>query len=306
MEPRKIFKSGKGSYILTLPKEWVQKNGLKDGDYLYLDISNDKIIILPQETGKKVAFLDLREFSFDRVLRRIVAHYLADYDTIRVKVSTEEQRRALVYASDILVGMEIMEDTGEEVELMVHLDPSKINMGEMLERISKVCLSMLADFIKLSSEKFDKKMATSIVFREKEVDRLYLLILRLAGDSRFLRTYAKSIERIADHLELMTEAILKLGRSYEEFSLLEKVYEVLRDSTMAFLKRDIEMAEDVLEKVKSLKENVSVLQENLKKYEKLEIIHMKTILDGTVRILAYSSDIAEITIDQSVSDTKNF
>ncbi|MEM0332054.1 MAG: AbrB/MazE/SpoVT family DNA-binding domain-containing protein, partial [Archaeoglobaceae archaeon] len=124
MEPRKIFKSGKGSYILTLPKEWVQKNGLKDGDYLYLDISNDKIIILPQETGKKVAFLDLREFSFDRVLRRIVAHYLADYDTIRVKVSTEEQRRALLYASDILVGMEIMEDTGEEVELMVHLDPS--------------------------------------------------------------------------------------------------------------------------------------------------------------------------------------
>ncbi|MEM0214890.1 MAG: phosphate uptake regulator PhoU [Archaeoglobaceae archaeon] len=302
MEPRKIFKSGKGSYILTLPKDWVLKNGLKDGDYLYLDYSGEKIIILPKETGKKTSFLDLNDLSFDRVLRRIVAHYLANYDVIRVKVNTEEQRRALAFASDLLIGMEVMEDTGDEMELMAHLDPSKINLNEMVERISKVALSMLSDFIKLSSEKFDRKIASSIAFREGEVDRLYLLILRLAGDQRFFRSFVRHVERISDHVENMTEAMLKLGKCYKEFSALKEVYEVLKQSLMAFMKIEIEMAEEVLDKIADLKKEFAKLQEELLKYPKEEMIYLKTIFDSTIRILAYSSDIAEATIDRSIAE----
>lgn len=33
METRKIFRAGRGSYILTLPKEWIRKNGLKEGTF---------------------------------------------------------------------------------------------------------------------------------------------------------------------------------------------------------------------------------------------------------------------------------
>lgn len=302
MEPRKIFKSGKGSYILTLPKDWVQKNGLKDGDYLYLEISGEKIVLFTKETGKKTAILDLNDLSFERVLRRIVAHYLANYDVIRVKVNTEDQRRAVAFASDLLIGMEVMEDTGDEMELMAHLDPSKINLNEMIERISKVALSMLADFIKLSSEKFDKKIASSIAFREGEVDRLYLLILRLAGDQRFFSSFVRHIERISDHVENMSEAILKLGKCYKELSALNEVYELFKQSLMAFMKVEIEMAEEVLDKIANLKKEFTKLQEGLLKYPKEEMIYLKTIFDSTLRILAYSSDIAESTIDRSIAE----
>ncbi|MCS7130362.1 MAG: AbrB/MazE/SpoVT family DNA-binding domain-containing protein [Archaeoglobaceae archaeon] len=300
MEPRKIFKSGKGSYILTLPKDWVQKNGLKDGDHIYLEISDDRITIFPREAGKKEKFLDLESLSFDRVLRRIIAHYLANYDVLRVKVNTEEQRRAIAFASDMLIGMEIMEDTGDEMELMAHLDPSKINLEEMIERISRVCLSMLEDFIKLSSQKFDKKIASSIAFRESEVDRLYLLILRLSGDARFFRSFVRHVERIADHIENMTEAILKLEKSYRELSAISEVYEIAKSSMIAFMKYDIEIAEEVLDKIANLKKDFLKLQEELLKYPKEEMIYLKTILDSTNRILAYSADIAEATIDRSV------
>jgi len=69
---------------------------------------------------------------------------------------------------------------------------------------------------------------------------------------------------------------------------------------MAFLKLDIEMAENVLEKVAGLKGRISNLQERLLNYSKSEIIALKTIIDGMERILAYSSDIAELVIDRSV------
>jgi len=44
---RKVFKSGKGSYILTLPKRWILENGLKDGDSVYLEIKSNKLLSPP-------------------------------------------------------------------------------------------------------------------------------------------------------------------------------------------------------------------------------------------------------------------
>jgi len=299
MEPRKIFKSGKGSFILTLPKDWVLKNGLKDGDFLYLDIQSDRIVVFPRETGKKVAKVDLGDLSFEKVIRRIVAYYLANYDILKLKVNTDEQRRAIAYASEMLIGMEIMEDTGDEIELMAHLDHSKINLEEMAERIGKVCLSMLSDFLKLS-ENFDKRIGSSVAFREGEVDRLCFLILRIAGESRFHRSFARNIERIADHVEAMTEALLKLGKAYSELSIGNAVYGVLKRATIAFLKSDCALAEEVLDEISTLKKEILKLQEKLTEYSKEEIIGLKTIFDSMTRILAYSSNIADSVVDESV------
>jgi len=300
METRKIFRSGRGSYILTLPKEWIRKNGLKEGDILHLEVSDDCIVILPKHSGNKKAFVDLKDLSFEGVVRRIVAYYLANYDTVRLKVQSDEQRRAIAFVSEMLIGMEIMEDTGSEVELIVYLDPYKINLDETIGRISKVCISMFSDLVKISTEKFDRNIASSIIVRESEVDRLCFLILRLAGNLKFHRSFARSIERIADHIEAMTEATMILGKSYCELSIGNEILNVLKQSSMAFLKLDIEMAENVLEKVAGLKGRISNLQERLLNYSKSEIIALKTIIDGMERILAYSSDIAELVIDRSV------
>lgn len=304
METRKIFKSGKGSYILTLPKTWVMNNGLKEGDTVHVEEMREKLVIVAKRAAKS-AYVDLEGLSFDKTVRRVVAYYLANYDVLRLKVNTDEQRRAVAFAADMLVGMEIMEDTGEEMELMTHLVRPEIEVEKILEKLSNVCLSMLFDFIKMSSENFDRKIAGSIAFRENEVDRFYLFVLRIAGNSKFFRAFARTVERIADHVELMTEALMKLGRHYEEFLICGKVYEILREAVMAFLKLDVRMAEDTIEKVKEARKSIAELQENLLKYSKEEIILLKTIFDSLNRILAYSSDIAESVVDREIEEKAN-
>ncbi len=300
VEPRKIFRSGKGSYILTLPKEWIRKNGLKEGDVLYLEASDDHILILPRYHRNRKALVDLGNLNFEEVVRRIIAYYLANYDMLRLKIHSDEQRRAIAFASDILIGMEIMEDTGDEIELMVHLDPSRIDLEELIGRISNVCISMLSDFVKISLGKFDRGVVSSIIVREGEVDRLCFLILRIARNLKFHRSFARIMERIADHIEHMAEAILNLGKSYNELSIGKDVLEILKLSSMAFQKSEIEMAEEVLQNVAKLQGKIINLQEKIINYSKSEIIALKTILDGIERILAYSCDIAEIVIDRSV------
>ncbi len=304
METRKIFKSGKGSYILTLPKTWVQKNGLKEGDTVHVEEMREKLVVVAKRAARS-AYVDLGDLSFDKTVRRVVAYYLANYDVLRLKVNTDEQRRAVALAADMLVGMEIMEDTGGEMELMTHLVRPEIEVEKILEKLSNVCLSMLFDFIKMSSENFDRKIASSIAFRENEVDRFYLFVLRIAGNSNFFRAFARTVERIADHVELMTEALMNLNRHYEDFLICEKVYEILREAVMAFLKLDVRMAENTIEKVKEARKSIAELQENLLKYSKEEIILLKTIFDSLNRILAYSSDIAESVVDREIEERAN-
>ncbi len=302
MEQRRIFKSGKGSYILTLPKKWVQKNKLKEGDLVYIEEIGEKLTILSKKTQSRNLYVDLQNLSFEKTVRRIVAYYLANYDVLRLRVNNDEQRRAVAFAADMLVGMEIMEDTGDEMELVVHLASSEIDINKMMEKLTNICLSMLSDFIKISSEYFDRKLASSISFREDEVDRFHLFVLRISGNLKFFRAFARTIERVADHIEVMTEAIMKLNKNYEELSIFREIYSILKDSVTSFIKLDSEMAEEVLEKAKKLEEDILKLQFNLLKYSKEEVITLKTIFDSMARILAYSTDIAELVIDREVEE----
>jgi hypothetical protein len=113
------------------------------------------------------------------------------------------------------------------------------------------------------------------------------------------------VERIADHIEIMTEALLKLNKNYEELSILRDVYEIFKNSVTSFIRLDTEMAEETLEKAIEMNKNVLNLQMNLLRYSKEEIIHLKTIFDGMNRILAYSSDIAESVIDREIEERIN-
>ncbi|MEM0022199.1 MAG: AbrB/MazE/SpoVT family DNA-binding domain-containing protein, partial [Archaeoglobaceae archaeon] len=108
MEARKIFKSGRGSYILTLPKSWIQNLGVREGDYVYLKTEKDKIIIFLREKKAKKAEFFCENLSFDAVVRRIIAHYLAGIDVMKIRITSEEQRRAIAFASDLLIGAEVL------------------------------------------------------------------------------------------------------------------------------------------------------------------------------------------------------
>ena len=313
---RKIFKSGKGSYILTLPKVWIIENGLKEGDSVYLDIKSNKLLISPSNVKKmpnRIGSIDDKDLDFNQVLRRIIAYYLAGYNSLKVRTYNDEQRRAVAFTSDMLIGVEIMEDLGDVVTLEIYLDSRRINLNEIAERMSRVCQSMLSDFRKMIKS-FKREIGSSIIVRENEIDKLYFLTLRLVNNAVWenlreneilevfnYRTFARALERTADHIDAMVESLINLGKAYPEFcGIIEKCEELFRISTTSFFKKDISTAEEVLNNAEIYINHIIALHSKILSYEKEEILNLKTILDGLQRVIGYSSDIAEVTINASV------
>jgi len=48
---RKLVRTGKSSYAIILPKDWVEYYGLKEGDYVLLEV-NKFIVIKPPTEGE--------------------------------------------------------------------------------------------------------------------------------------------------------------------------------------------------------------------------------------------------------------
>ena len=256
---RKVYRSGKGSYILTLPKEWIVANGMKEGDVVYLEVQKDVILISPKsrQVKEKSAEIDSRGANFNQLVRLIISHYLAGYDLIRVKTHTDEQRRSVAFAVDMLVGAEIMEDTGNEIVVEVFLDSKRFNVADVTERLFKICTSMLFDFCNCLRN-FNRATCSSIMVRENEVDKIHLLAMRLlntamegeeiglsAREIINYRSVIRTLERIADHVSSMAEALVNLQSSFPRIcNTVKEVEEMLKVAMMAFFKKDTEMVMD--------------------------------------------------------------
>jgi len=318
VEMRKIYSSGGSSYIITLPKRWVEENNLKVGDTVIMKISEDAITITARKDEskvKKTATIDAKDLKSEFLIRRIISYYLAGYDTLRVKVYNEDHRRAVALASDILIGAEIIEDLGDEIVFEIFLDDSRFRPDDIIEKMGNICISMVSDFCKVV-KKLDRYICSSIQVRENEVDRLHFLALRLLKKavkggsvdiqpSKALeyRTVVRAYERIADHCANMAESLLKIERPIPEFcEFVDLVLSMLKMASVSFLRKDVELADIVLEEFDELSEKE-------REYYKLVVsdnvevsLQLKTIFNSLIRVASYSADIAEVVINMCVPD----
>ncbi len=314
VETRKIYFSGGSSYIITLPKKWVEENNLKAGDNVIMYIGNSTISLTPQmqRTVRKEIEIDAKGLGKACLLRRIISCYLAGYDTIKIKIYNELHRNAADMAADTLIGVEIMEDLGKEMCLEVFLD-DRFKTENVLEKMSNMCLAMLSDFCS-SLKNFSEYICNSIILRENEIDRLHFLVLRQVGltiqkisldsKARILFgywTFARRFERIADHAANMARNLLKLGKGLPELcEIVEPCVEMLRMSTLAFFKKNGEIADTVLTEFEDMKDIHEKYYLKIVERDTEEALCIKSIVDSIARIAAYSADLAEIALDITV------
>jgi len=315
LDRRRIYFSGKSSYIITLPKKWVEENELKPGSEVVLSIGRNFITIYPRNpaTEVKKVEIDAIGVSGESLLRRIISYYLSGANSMKIKIYDEKQRDAISRASEMLMGAEVVEDTGREVNLEIFLD-NRLKPQEIIKRIGNTCTGMISDFCK-ALRKFDKYICNSIIFREKEVDRLYFLLLRQLKQANIhaevaaeldvpleiiqeYRTVVRALERISDHAENMALNLLELGKPAEFLcEFVEIDLEMLRTVMVAFLERELELAEVVLEEFDEIvgverKFYSRVLSANVE-----EALNLKSIVDSLSRIARYSADIAEVVVN---------
>ncbi len=329
METRKVYVSGGSTYVISLPKKWVKKANLKAGDSLVVTEQGGSLLIETSVFEKKSSVKEIKIsqlISSDALERLIIAFYLVGYDTIRIKLDRKDHlpyRKSIRKMLDYLIGVEIVEDTNDAMTLEVMVDYKRMMTKQILQRIYSINRSMLLDLGK-AIKTMDVGLAKDVIVREREIDRLYFLVVRQLKsaveyqqiaeklgienqrDCLGYRIVVKVLERIADHIENMAKSYIQLlevqpNVQMDDFiELNSSIMMAFEKSVQALFARDNEMAERIFQELKDIKKSHSDLSNQLLAPKDIQsAILQKTMLDSLGRIASYSGDIAEIAINMS-------
>ena len=330
VDVRKLQKMGGSTYLVSLPKEWIKKNNLSQGDPVAIfETSDGNLIVDPkynerEELSKTV--IEIKAIGGFDLGREITAAYLFGYDAISIvsdKNISPNEREIVKKTIQKLIGIEIMEETAREITLQCLLSRTALSLSGSLERIYRIASLMHHDSI-IALIEGDEKLARNVIERDDEVDRLYFLAVRTCRtavqDPKIAkkmgvspiecldyRVIAKSIEFMADLASEIAVRSLKL----KEFSLEEKIASLIPDIS----KIALDMTEKAMEALRShsMKLAIEVIDELRPKIlkdiefdrEELKVgqygkwaVHIEVILDNLDRISEVGVDIADLIMRQ--------
>jgi phosphate uptake regulator len=337
-ELRKIQVTGGSTYIISLPKTWVDQMGLKRGSVVSLNQHDDmSLSIQPKglaspERVKKVIISVNQGDKPEGVVRRLVSSYVNGYNIIQIRSNEKrlelETRFAIKdFVRKKLVGTEILSDLPNELTLQILLSYSELSVKDALRRMSIIAASMHKDAVQTLSTD-NPRIAKEVVNMDDEVDRFSFYVIRLlnvaAMDAHVLkesgigtprqclgyRLITKSVERMADHATNIAQNRLALHLvpiNEEILAELNKIsasaIKVFEASMDALFDGEYAEANGVME---AAEETGGMEDEVIHKIVKLapveDVPQLRLIVESIMRTSEYGADIAETVLNMTVSD----
>ncbi|WP_435182057.1 PhoU domain-containing protein [Halorussus sp. AFM4] len=327
METRKVQVTGGSTFTVSIPKGWAKENDIEAGDRVEFFPDNDSLILIPKrESEQTEGTIDISGLEGDELIRAVMSMYVSGFDVIKLeadRISTS-QRQLVSKATQNLVGLEVLEETSEKVIIQDLLDSTELSITNAVTRMRLVALSMLEDSI-VGLLEDDDEMAKSVIDRDDDVDRLWMVVSRIFRES--LRgndttveigipredcfdyhSSARQLERIADHATKIAHLSLELDEipdqvadGLNEFhgeteAIIEKSMDALfmEDRTRAK-----ELAHEARESVMDTDRHARSMDELLYELEPQQAQLLGLIVDSLSRSSDYGGNIAETALQKA-------
>ena len=328
MEMRKVQVTGGSSFIITLPKDWINEMGISKNDPLGVVQQVDgTLLIVPghrikTKSRKKDIVLDDIEDGA-HLFRLMIGAYVTGYRTIelvsskRVRPFIREKVRDFVQTA---IGFEIVDETNRLIVLKDLLDPSQMPFASTIERMGIIVSDMHKDCMR-SLTKGDRAGLESVIFRDKDVDRLQWLIARqytlvlddvtLAGSMGVSRRQAnafylmaRTLERIGDHAVRIAENCMHLLDGVIEDDLMESIKAVDKDVIEASNKisglwrsRDIDGLNRTIDRIKGIERSLDEMDPVASIEGDRTSMRVGNVIGSIGRVADYTTDLCEIAIN---------
>lgn len=312
MEIRKLQCTGGGTYIISLPKKWIRKYALGRGDSFALFEQETGLFITPKFEEKKEKQVEIA--ADESVSRKIMTSYTYGYTSLKITGDlTNEIRTSIRETVDTLLGYEIIDEKENAIFIQDLLNPSELTTRKALKREYFLASSMHKDLTdSISSGTFH--LASDIIARDSEVDKLYFLIVRQlrsalqntgfaerVGVSPLecldFRVVAKNVEEIGDSAEAASRSLLEMdtiprevAEDLVEFSSL--AYLMHETAFRAFLEADKLNANTIIEKKEEVKKRKEELDEKILTTDKAVLLG--NIVENIQIICEKGSDTADL------------
>jgi len=310
--------AGGSTYMLTLPRPWVERLGWEKGDPLTLVWMGEGIYLGAERKAEASrARLDISPFAGKPLERAIISLYVAGFDIIELfgRISVE-QREVVKRTTQRLIGPEILQETAERILIHTLRDPTVLAVDQILEHLWENSQAMFTDGL-AALLNHDLEEARGVKQRDDDVDRFFLLLSRqfylalrnpLAEISvskvEFFNahTVARQLERIADHaakLAAVTEEIERIPRAI--LPLLgeagSKTSNALSRSFKAFLSHDSQAANQVLDQSEAIEEALLEINKKLLSRPDPRSAPLRIVTDSIGRVKDYANNIAEVALN---------
>jgi len=318
LELRKVQETRSGTFFVTLPKDWAERNGISRGSVVSASVSpNGRLVIDPrynlESTPQTVVIKPSAHLS-----REIIINYLLGYDVIGIEARdriTIEQRETIKEVSSRLIGLEITEEDHTKIVMQCLLEPSALPPEKILRREHLITSGMYRDAVTALLEG-DVQLARGVMARDNEADRLYFLLVRILRtvtqnpslserlgvypiDCLDYRLTASLVESVGDQSSQIAEHVTRLEGSRldaevsQPFSELHKVvYECYGDALSAFLSRSITIAD-------SVRERKTLVDEAYHKIESVLNTLPMDVAQNLISIVSLVSSVYDRSIDIS-------
>ena len=258
-ELRKIQKTGGSTYVISLPKKWINRQKLSKGEKLSLSENGDGSLTvrIGEHNSKNPSEVEI--ISGPNIERHLLEKYLLGYDIVKIfegKESLEKRKMELKNTLRFLLGYEIMEEASNTMTIHNLLNPAEISISKSVRRMYTIVSVMHKDILK-SLKTGSKTLLKDVVQRDEEVNQLYFLIIRQirkiletpslrdnekisASDCIDYRLVARFIEQMGDSLQSIAESLLKLkniSTQKQVLTYLENSYELNQMASKGFFKK---------------------------------------------------------------------
>lgn len=335
---RKIQLMGGSTYIVSLPKEWAVRAGIRRGSLVTLSLEPDGTLrIIPSERKPHEAFSTsikvTRETTRGTLIREIMSRYLAGYKIIKIVFEAENfvlRRSIRDVITRKLIGAEVLQEDIRELVLQILVNVEELPIDVIVRRMGNIALNMLRDGVYGLSNinETDRETFKDIVERDDLVDKLYLYGLRqlhaavkgylnieetgLRGISEVLPygVVLKSIERVADHAAYIAYNCIEMFESLRSVrevkgiaDFASTIIRFFEDSVNTFLDRDKFGAHKLMDSIPtSTHEREKKLAGQLPRLSAKTAIPLRLILGSYRRVSDYSADILEATLDLTINE----
>ncbi len=328
MEIRRVQMTGGSSYVITLPKDWVESAHIRKNDPLGVIVQPDgTLLITKNTTGDQIQRVKSLEIDTgidpDLFLRLLIGIYIAGYNAIQI--TTKERmtgaiRMKLREFSNMVIGPEFIEETDTSVLIKDLLNPLEMPIQNSLKRMFVIVKSMHIDAIDAFIA-HDSDLITDVIERDNDVDRLFWLIARQTNMimhnvhlsrkmnmniSEMLPHFqvARIIERVGDHSVRIalnakkiqgTEIVPDIQEHIRKVS--EGALNTFEKSVESFFTHDLKKANKTIEYMHHLEDSFSKINTELLSLPVNIAVPIRNITDSIRRSGEYSADIAENVIN---------
>jgi phosphate uptake regulator len=351
---RRVQSTGRGSFIISLPKEWVQEIGLKRGSEIAFNVQSDSsLILVPRKLREKVEEGEearLKEYCINAdpkgepqsTLRMLKALYAIGADVIRVHFKNAEEAAKYKtetknFARDTFLGSEVIDETPDEITLQILIRHSEFPIENAVRRMAIVALSANKDAISALRNR-SSTLFESVISAHNDVNRLGLYIVRQLkyGIERSLyrelgfktpkefllyRIAVNDVQNIGENAMNIVNNLGTFQKLIDDGTLFVRdpideeihtqlahfnslAHQLFEDAIKAMFKREYKDAEKIISRRESLMplENELIMLMSSKKLDPNVASILRLIFDSSRRIMDYSRNMAELTLNRTVEE----